>query len=112
MPNNNCLDACNTVIELKAQFCSLQKELTEIKTDIKAQDMAIRHNDIIIGEMHSDIKKLLEVKDDLKSHIKEHNDNNKETVKTVKDRSWSVIILMIGNILTILFGVIAYFYKN
>jgi len=90
---------CKDLIEIKVQIKSLIQDLLNVKADIKSQDMAIRHNDKLMGEMYGDIKnistQLTEIKDNMK------NDKNKTS-----ERNWTLWMLLIATIMSSMAGLI------
>jgi len=90
---------CKDLIEIKVQIKGIIQELINVKADIKSQDMAIRHNDKLMGEMYSDIKTIGNQLTEIKENMK--NEKTKSS-----ERNWALWMLLIATIVSSLAGLI------
>jgi hypothetical protein len=119
--NEDC--NCKDIIILKEKVDVLNNIVNELKQDIVKQDIILSNKDSIMGEIHSDNKKILdelkEMKENIKAfdyiktdypntkvvierHLTDHKDKDKQT----SNRNWGLWMVLITTVISSIIGLI------
>jgi len=118
---DNC--QCEDIITLKTEFKNIKSLVSVLKQDITKQEIILANKDSIMGEIHSDNKKILEelkeMKDNIKGfeyikndypntkkiidiHLRDHKDKD----KLISNRNWAIWMILITTVISSIVGLI------
>ena len=94
----DCTTPCNDVVELKAKLKSIERDIREVKDELKTQDLIIRDNDKLISKVLSNIE-------NISTQLKEIKESMNSSKKQSSDRNWALWMLIFATVVSLIINI-------